>query len=129
MWLLWTCVLWLLRCIVFSNGGILHHTGDLCPSLEHEGLIAGDGSINTTGFNLIRRFSLQKTSLVKKIRNPKGPMIMRLGGARLVQPTAQLFPYGIPDEFTLVITLLLKKQTTDEDWYLFQINDLQGYPQ
>ncbi|KAL8220455.1 UNVERIFIED_CONTAM: hypothetical protein K2H54_046855, partial [Gekko kuhli] len=41
----------------------------------------------------------------------------------------QLFPQGLPDEFTLVITLLLKKQTTKENWYLFQVTDRQGYPQ
>ncbi|CAH2222313.1 Hypothetical predicted protein [Pelobates cultripes] len=82
-----------------------------------------------SGFNLIRRFSLQKMSSVKKIKNPKGPIIMRLGGARLVESTSQVFPHGFPDQFTLVVTLLLKKQTTDEDWYLFQISDHLGYPQ
>ncbi|OCT92173.1 hypothetical protein XELAEV_18015228mg [Xenopus laevis] len=128
MWVLLTSVFWLLRCLAFNEGRILPQTGEQCPSLQHEG-INPDGNSNSTGFNLIRRFSLQKMSSVKKIRNPKGPVIMRLGGAKLVEPTSQVFPHGIPDEFTLVISLLLKKQTTDEDWYLFQVSDQLGYPQ
>ncbi|CAJ0941539.1 unnamed protein product [Ranitomeya imitator] len=82
-----------------------------------------------SGFNLIRRFSLQKMSSIKKIRNPKGPLIMRLGGARLVEQTAQVFPHGLPQEFTIVTTLMIKKPTTEEDWYLFQVSDMLGYPQ
>lgn len=38
------------------------------------------------GFNLIRRLNLMKTSAIKKIRNPKGPLILRLGAAPLTQP-------------------------------------------
>ncbi|KAJ6654312.1 hypothetical protein lerEdw1_007234 [Lerista edwardsae] len=106
--------------------------GEKCPQLQKEGLRldqSSDKYVNITGFNLIKRFALLKTSAVKKIRNPKGPMILRLGGTPLVQPTKQLFPRGLPDEFTLVITLLLKKQTSRENWYLFQVTDRQGYPQ
>lgn len=43
------------------------------------------------GFNLIKRFGLLKTSSVKKIRNPKGPMILRLGNTSLVHPTKWVF--------------------------------------
>ncbi|CAH2222312.1 Hypothetical predicted protein [Pelobates cultripes] len=129
MWLLWTSVLCLFGCFVCSNGRILPGTENLCPSLQNEGPNTGETNANRTGFNLIRRFSLQKMSSVKKIKNPKGPIIMRLGGARLVESTSQVFPHGFPDQFTLVVTLLLKKQTTDEDWYLFQISDHLGYPQ
>ncbi|KAK9394826.1 collagen alpha-1XVI chain-like [Crotalus adamanteus] len=106
--------------------------GEKCPLLEKESLRLDQSSnefVNITGFNLIKRFGLLKTSSVKKIRNPKGPMILRLGNTSLVHPTKQLFPRGLPDEFTLIITLLLKKQTTKENWYLFQITDPQGYPQ
>uniref|UniRef100_A0A8C0GPK0 Collagen alpha-1(XVI) chain n=1 Tax=Chelonoidis abingdonii TaxID=106734 RepID=A0A8C0GPK0_CHEAB len=106
--------------------------GERCPRLQQEGLKldeASDKHANITGFNLIKRFALLKTSSVKKIRNPKGPLILRLGSTPLVQPTQQLFPHGLPDEFTLVFTLLLKKQSCKENWYLFQVTDRQGYPQ
>ncbi|KAH0631115.1 hypothetical protein JD844_005239 [Phrynosoma platyrhinos] len=86
--------------------------------MQKEGLRLDQSSeeyVNITGFNLIKRFALLKTSAIKKIRNPKGPLILRLGSTPLVRPTKQLFPLGLPDEFTLVITLLLKKQTTKEN--------------
>ncbi|CAB1350671.1 unnamed protein product [Coregonus sp. 'balchen'] len=41
----------------------------------------------------------------------------------------KVFPYGLPDEFTLVFTLLLKKKTLRDNISLFQISDEQGYPQ
>ncbi|KAK1804952.1 hypothetical protein P4O66_019323, partial [Electrophorus voltai] len=40
-----------------------------------------------------------------------------------------VFPHGLPEEFTLVFTLLLKKKSLRENIYLFQISDKQGYPQ
>lgn len=43
--------------------------------------------VSPEGFNLIRRLNLMKTSAIKKIRNPKGPLILRLGAAPLTQPT------------------------------------------
>ncbi|RXM95659.1 Collagen alpha-1(XVI) chain [Acipenser ruthenus] len=81
------------------------------------------------GFNIVRRFSLLKTPEIKKIRNPGGPLILRLGRLPLIKPTAQVFPHGLPAEFTLVTTLLLKKKTVKENLYVFQISDAQGYPQ
>nr|XP_029502313.1 collagen alpha-1(XVI) chain-like [Oncorhynchus nerka] len=84
---------------------------------------------NITGYNLVRRFSLLKTPSIKKIRNPRGPVILRLGKTALIHPTDQVFPHGLPDEFTLVFTLLLKKKTLRDNIYLFQISDEQGYPQ
>lgn len=40
-----------------------------------------------SGFNLLRRFSLLKSADVKKIRNPRGPVILRLGKTALLRPT------------------------------------------
>uniref|UniRef100_A0A8B9IM50 Collagen alpha-1(XVI) chain n=1 Tax=Anser cygnoides TaxID=8845 RepID=A0A8B9IM50_ANSCY len=81
------------------------------------------------GFNLIKRFDLLKISSIKKVRGLRGPAVLRLGAVPLVQPTRQVFPRGLPPEFTLVLTLLLKKNSTGEHWYLFQVTDRQGYPQ
>lgn len=91
--------------------------GERCPASQQEGLKlehSSDLSTNVTGeyslthplppswkslhfspallllskgFNLIRRLNLMKTSAIKKIRNPKGPLILRLGAAPLTQPT------------------------------------------
>uniref|UniRef100_A0A8D0ERY7 Collagen alpha-1(XVI) chain n=1 Tax=Strix occidentalis caurina TaxID=311401 RepID=A0A8D0ERY7_STROC len=91
--------------------------------------LVGDKYENITGFNLIKRFDLLKISSIKKIRNPRGPVVLRLGAVPLVQPTQQVFPRGLPPAFTLILTLLLKKNSTGEHWYLFQVTDRQGYPQ
>ncbi|KAF5910412.1 hypothetical protein HPG69_014644 [Diceros bicornis minor] len=106
--------------------------GEQCPPSQQEGLKLehrSDVSTNVTGFNLIHRLSLTKTSAIKKIRNPRGPLILRLGAAPLTQPTRRVFPRGLPEEFVLVLTLLLKKHTPQNTWYLFQVTDGDGYPQ
>lgn len=41
----------------------------------------------------------------------------------------RVFPRGLPSEFALVLTLLLKKHTHQNTWYLFQVTDGDGYPQ
>lgn len=42
---------------------------------------------------------------------------------------SQVFPHGLPEEFTLIFTLALKKAALRDTAYLFQISDQQGYPQ
>uniref|UniRef100_A0A8C3GP67 Collagen alpha-1(XVI) chain n=1 Tax=Cairina moschata TaxID=8855 RepID=A0A8C3GP67_CAIMO len=102
--------------------------GELCPRLWDEDLV-GDKYENVTGFNLIKRFDLLKISSIKKVRGLRGPAVLRLGAVPLVQPTRHVFPRGLPPEFSLVLTLLLKKNSSGEHWYLFQVTDRQGYPQ
>ncbi|OPJ71735.1 adhesion G protein-coupled receptor B2 isoform C [Patagioenas fasciata monilis] len=60
--------------------------GEPCPQLWDEDLI-GDKYENVTGFNLIKRFDLLKISSIKKVQNPRGPVVLRLGAVPLVQPT------------------------------------------
>lgn len=130
MWASWASGLWLLGLWATCSHGA--NTGEHCPPSQQEGLKLehrSDLSTNVTGFNLIRRLNLMKTSAIKKIRNPKGPLILRLGAAPLTQPTRRVFPRGLPNEFALVLTLLLKKRTHQNTWYLFQVTDEDGYPQ
>ncbi|KAI4818256.1 hypothetical protein KUCAC02_011606 [Chaenocephalus aceratus] len=42
---------------------------------------------------------------------------------------SQVFPHGLPEEFTLIFTLALKRAALGDTIYLFQISDQQGYPQ
>uniref|UniRef100_A0A2I3HY44 Collagen alpha-1(XVI) chain n=1 Tax=Nomascus leucogenys TaxID=61853 RepID=A0A2I3HY44_NOMLE len=130
MWVSWAPGLWLLSLwATFSHGA---NTGTQCPPSQQEGLKLEHSSslpANVTGFNLIRRLSLMKMSAIKKIRNTKGPLILRLGAAPVSQPTRRVFPRGLPEEFALVLTLLLKKNTHQKTWYLFQVTDANGYPQ
>lgn len=130
MWASWAPGLWLLSlCVTYSHGA---DAGEQCPPSQQEGLKLehrSDLSTNVTGFNLIHRLSLMKTSAIKKIRNPKGPHILRLGAISVTQPTRRVFPRGLPSEFALVLTLLMKKHTHRNTWYLFQVTDGDGYPQ
>lgn len=48
-------------------------------------------AICLSGFNLVRRFSLLKSADVKKIRNPRGPVILRLGKTALLRPTEWVY--------------------------------------
>ncbi|KAL4629463.1 collagen alpha-1(XVI) chain [Arapaima gigas] len=101
-----------------------------CPALQVEDWkFPQTARHNITGFNVVRRFSLLKMAEVKKIRSEHGPVILRLGKVPLVRPTDQVFPRGVPEQFTLVFTLLLKKKTIKDNVYLLQISDKQGYPQ
>ncbi|MEQ2194464.1 hypothetical protein XENOCAPTIV_029784, partial [Xenoophorus captivus] len=105
-------------------------TGVQCPSLQlAEWKFPQTARHNITGFNLVRRFSLLKDTDVRKIRNPRGPVILRLGKAALLRPSDQVFPHGLPDEFTLIFTLALKKAALRDTIYLFQISDQRGYPE
>ncbi|XP_067112582.1 collagen alpha-1(XVI) chain [Osmerus mordax] len=75
-----------------------------CPPLQVEDWkFPQTARHNITGFNLVRRFSLLKSADIKKIRNPRGPVILRLGKTALVRPTDQVFPHGLPEEFTVVL--------------------------
>lgn len=69
-----------------------------------------------------------------------GSAVLRAqGGQQVVSPLSlstppcstprRVFPRGLPDEFALVLTLLLKKHTHQSTWYLFQVTDGDGYPQ
>lgn len=49
-----------------------------------------------SGFNLVRRFSLLKSADVKKIRNPRGPVILRLGKTALLRPTEWVYSTHCP---------------------------------
>lgn len=42
---------------------------------------------------------------------------------------SEVFPDGLPEEFTLIFTLTLKKAALRDTTYLLQISDEQGYPQ
>ncbi|KAB1268565.1 Collagen alpha-1 chain [Camelus dromedarius] len=130
MWASWAPGLWLLSLWVTCSHGA--DPGEQCLPSQQEGLkleYRSDLSTNVTGFNLIRRLSLMKTSAIKKIRNHRGPLILRLGAVSVTQPTRRVFPQGLPSEFALVLTLLLKKHTHQNTWYLFQVTDGDGYPQ
>ncbi|KAJ8395802.1 hypothetical protein AAFF_G00028490 [Aldrovandia affinis] len=93
MWVAWSSVLstlvWLTLTSCPCEGGRLVTDEEVrCPSLQVEDWkFPQTARHNITGFNLVRRFGLLKTTEVKKIRNPRGPMILRLGKASLIRPT------------------------------------------
>ncbi|TNM93328.1 hypothetical protein fugu_018730 [Takifugu bimaculatus] len=129
MWRLCSALALLALCFRPCDSQTSEHV-EQCPSLQVEDWrFPQPAGRNITGFNLLRRFSLLKSADVKKIRNPRGPVILRLGKTALLRPTDQVFPHGLPEEFTLVFTLALKKAALGDTVYLLQISDQQGYPQ
>ncbi|XP_019731161.1 collagen alpha-1(XVI) chain-like [Hippocampus comes] len=129
MWLLGSCLT--LLAIGLGSCATLPSDQDApCPALQvEEWKFPHSPRDNITGFDLVRRFSLLKNQDVKKIRNPRGPVILRLGKTPLIRPTDEVFPDGLPEEFTLIFTLTLKKAALRDTTYLLQISDEQGYPQ
>ncbi|CAF99437.1 unnamed protein product [Tetraodon nigroviridis] len=129
MWRLCSALALLALCLGPCDSQTSEHD-ERCPSLQVEDWrFPQTARHNITGFNLVRRFSLLKSADVKKIRNPRGPVILRLGKTALLRPTDQVFPGGLPEEFTLAFTLALKKSALRDTVYLLQISDQQGYPQ
>ncbi|KAJ8268260.1 hypothetical protein COCON_G00134320 [Conger conger] len=135
MWVVWSSVFSTLVLLFITSspceGGLpVTDQAVRCPSLQvDDWKFPQTARHNITGFNLVRRFGLLKVPGVKKIRNPNGPVILRLGKVPLTRPTDQVFPHGLPEEFTLVFTLLLKKKSVKDNIYLFHISDEQGYTQ
>lgn len=128
MWLLCSS-LTLLALSLGSCDTLTSEQDVLCPSIQvDEWKFPQTARHNITGFNVVRRFSLLKSPDVKKIRNSRGPVILRLGKTALLRPTDHVFPHGLPEEFTLIFTLALKKAALRDTIYLFQISDQQGYP-
>lgn len=78
--------------------------------------------------------------MVDGLCGPESPGCVAAGDPHNPQPNLRLkvpswlhpsrvFPRGFPEEFALVLTLLLKKNSPQSTWYLFQVTDGEGYPQ
>ncbi|KAJ8398035.1 hypothetical protein AAFF_G00431120 [Aldrovandia affinis] len=111
---------------IFLNAGDQHTpvTGVHCPPLQVEDWrFPQNARHNITGFDLVQRFSLLERPEVEKIWNSKGSVIVRLGKVSISSPTSQVFPHGLPEEITLVFTLLLRKRMVQDQVHLLQVSD------
>ncbi|GCB76660.1 hypothetical protein scyTo_0015529 [Scyliorhinus torazame] len=90
MWTILITILWVSISAQPSEGGTLTtQRGIPCPRVHGDGWKVQNQEqyANISGFNLLRRFSLFKTPAVKKIKNPTGSLIVKLGKLSLVRPT------------------------------------------
>ncbi|GCC37254.1 hypothetical protein chiPu_0015756 [Chiloscyllium punctatum] len=132
MWTIWITILWVFVSVQTVTGGRVKKHRDIpCPRVHGDGwkLQNQEHYVNVSGFNLLRRFSLFKTPAVKKVRSPTGSLIVKLGSLSLIRPTELVFPQGLPQDFTFLATMLLKKKKVKENWYMIKITDQQGLTQ
>lgn len=57
------------------------------------------------------------------------PLQPPLSAWRLLSPSRDVFPQGLPDEYAFVTTFRLRKSSRREDWYIWQVIDQYGIPQ
>lgn len=79
------------RMEVPSDGQQQHHRWKDTFWICKQTCVGADVCNPPTGFNLVRRFALLKSTEVKKIRNPRGAVILRLGKTALLRPTEWVY--------------------------------------
>ncbi|XP_048468921.1 collagen alpha-1(XVI) chain-like [Rhincodon typus] len=55
--------------------------------------------------------------------------VLLQGDEKIKRPIRQVFPQGLPQDFTFLATMLLKKKKVKENWYMIKITDQQGLTQ
>ncbi|KAJ8287346.1 hypothetical protein COCON_G00000050 [Conger conger] len=116
--------------ISLTGGSNTPATGERCPTLQAEDWdLPRLARTNVTGFNLVQRFSLWDTPAVEKIWTPKGSVVLRLGKVSVSTETRQVFPGGVPEEFTLVFTLRVRRRCVQDQVSLLLLTDRHGNAQ
>uniref|UniRef100_A0A4W3IJ11 Thrombospondin-like N-terminal domain-containing protein n=1 Tax=Callorhinchus milii TaxID=7868 RepID=A0A4W3IJ11_CALMI len=82
-----------------------------------------------SGFDLMERFSLLFPTGGSENQTSPGSPSYRMGRKLLVKPTQDVFPKGLPEEYSFVVTFRVKRNTRKERWYLWQVTDQFGIPQ
>uniref|UniRef100_A0A3Q2Y0D3 Thrombospondin-like N-terminal domain-containing protein n=1 Tax=Hippocampus comes TaxID=109280 RepID=A0A3Q2Y0D3_HIPCM len=76
-------------------------------------------AVNERTFDLTEKFLLRKGTVTEHLPS------FRLGSSPLIKPT-QVFPNGLPSEFSLVTIFRVRRTTKKDRWYLWQIFDQAG---
>ncbi|GCB74394.1 hypothetical protein scyTo_0003484 [Scyliorhinus torazame] len=116
--------LWVTIVIHLTRGKLVNKREDaLCPTIETEELQSQGQHVEASGFDLLKSFSLTRSAGRK---DSQAPQLIRMGRKLLVRHTQQIFPRGLPAEFSFVATFRLKRTTKKEHWRLWQITDQSG---
>ncbi|GFR70035.1 collagen alpha-1(IX) chain-like Protein [Elysia marginata] len=87
-----------------------------------------------TGFDFISNYGLDRSRRIPGVVEVPGTNEFQRAyridrSARLFIPTRDLFPNGLPQEFSFVSTFRMLEDTRRERWSLFEVRDRTGRPQ
>nr|XP_057915240.1 collagen alpha-1(XIX) chain [Doryrhamphus excisus] len=120
----WTAFLWTVRLTPCTFGmAVNERTDGSCSRLnleEHRFSDILDHPLEITGFDLTEKFLLRKGTVSEDLPS------FRLGSSPLIKPTKQIFPSGLPSEYSLVTIFRVRRTTKKDRWYLWQIFDQAG---
>lgn len=99
----------------------------ICPEIR-------PGEDDLPGFDFISNYGLDGVRALPGVRKVEGTNPFQKAyrideTARLRIRTTDLFPKGLPEQFSFVSTFRMLENTRRERWNLFQIRDFTGQPQ
>ncbi|XP_063297802.1 collagen alpha-1(XIX) chain-like [Pelobates fuscus] len=96
----------------------------VCPVLRTNGALnRQNGNLERTGYDLAEQFSLRQTSCGGE------KTCFKLGSIPLIKDTQNVFSNGLPDEYSVIATFRVRRNTKKERWYLWQSVTRFGTPQ
>ncbi|XP_061915608.1 collagen alpha-1(XIX) chain [Entelurus aequoreus] len=120
----WTTLLWTVLLIPCTFGMAVNERTDVsCSRLnvdESRFSDVLDRPLEITGFDLTEKFLLRKGTVTEDLPS------FRLGSSPLIKPTKEIFPNGLPSEYSLVTIFRVRRTTKKDRWYLWQIFDQAG---
>lgn len=126
-----SCIVWLCMAVflllpVSTCVAVSDQTGAVCPLIKrvaHHLKQINRDSLGVSGFDLAESFSLRQTSCGGE------KICFKLGSAPLIRDTKQVFPNGLPEEYSLVATFRVRRNTKKERWYIWQILNQHDTPE
>lgn len=122
----WPCMAVILLLPASTAVAVSDQTGSGCPLMQtaiHHLKQANRDSLGVSGFDLTESFSLRQTSCGGE------KICFKLGSAPLIRETRQVFPNGLPEEYSLVATFRIRRNTKKERWYIWQILNQRDIPE
>ncbi|KAM8953048.1 collagen alpha-1(XIX) chain-like [Pelodytes ibericus] len=96
----------------------------VCPVLRGDGALRRQNiNLEMSGYDLAERFSLRQTSCGGE------KTCFKLGGTPLIRDTQQMFPSGLPEEYSVIAIFRVRRNTKKERWFLWQTLTRFGTPQ
>ncbi|KAG6940222.1 collagen type XIX alpha 1 chain, partial [Chelydra serpentina] len=125
------CIIWLWMAILFllpvsTYMAATDKTVKVCPIMRRDGHQLRHiykEKLNISGFDLAESFSLRQASCGGE------KTCFKLGGTPLIRDTRQVFPNGLPEEYSLIATFRVRRNTRKERWHIWQILNQYGTPQ
>ncbi|CAM2112445.1 unnamed protein product [Caretta caretta] len=101
-------------------------TVKVCPIMRpdgHQGRHIYKENLDVSGFDLAESFSLRQASCGGE------KTCFKLGSTPLIRDTRQVFPNGLPEEYCLIATFRVRRNTRKERWHIWQILNQYDTPQ